>query len=230
MHEQTSHSIRRLSASKLGLFLECPLCFWLGEVKGIHRPRQSFALQSNMDRILKPYFDQYRQKGLPPELEGKVEGKLFPDQSLLDKWRDALHPVLTYQDKEHPDFVLAGGIDDCLINEGYHIPIDFKTTGSSNFEENSIKYYQHQLDIYNLLFETSGYKTHGLAYLVYYKPEAVIEHGVVKFGITVKKMETDIERAKKLFISAIKLIQGPAPRRHSECEFCSWGNDYLNFE
>lgn len=228
--KKSKNQIRRLSPSKLSLFLECPLCFWLGEVRGIHRPRQSFALQSNMDRILKPYFDKYRKRGLPPELKGQVEGRLFPDQKLLNKWRNALQPVLTYKDKKYPDFILAGGIDDCLIDNGYHLPVDFKTTGSSRFEENSIKYYQHQLDIYTLFLETQGYKTKGLAYLVYYKPEEVLKKGVVKFGITIKEMKTDIERGKKLFVEAIKLIKGPAPQGHSGCEFCSWGNDYLNFE
>lgn len=218
----------QLSASALGLYLECPKCFWLQKIEGIHRPSQIFALQSNFDRILKPYFDKFRAEGkMPPELEGLVEGRLFENQVLLNQWRDAWRPVLKYEHPEYTNFVLAGGIDDCLFDGQHYIPIDFKTTGSSNFEENSEKYYQHQVDIYNFLLEENGYPTKELAYLIYYKPEQVIDKGVMKFQIVVKKMETSHERAKGLFEEAIKLLQGPMPASHSACQYCSWGNDFV---
>lgn len=221
----------QLSPSTLSLFLECPKCFWFQKIKGIHRPPSILALQSNFDRVLKSYFDEYRVKEqLPPELKNKVEGELFKDVGLLEKWRNALRPALRYQHPEYSNFILAGGIDDCLFDGKYYIPLDFKTTGSSSFEENSEKYYQHQLDIYNFLLEENGYPTKGLAYLIYYKPEKVIDEGVIKFQIVVKKMSTDSKRAKKLFEDAIEILQGPLPKSHSECKFCSWGNDYMLFQ
>ncbi len=230
MDQQTLRQLHRLSPSKLSLMFECPLCFWLGEAKGIHRPKLNFALQSNFDRIIKDYFDSYRTKGVPPELTGKVPGHLFPDTVLLEQWRNALRPTLVYQDPRHPKYALAGGLDDCLIDGDSYIPIDFKTTGSSSFEENSVRYYQHQLDIYCLLLDTQGYRTRGQAFLVYYKPESVVREGIVKFQIVVKEMKTDPERGAGLFRQAIALIEGPAPKRHSACEFCSWGNDYAGVE
>ncbi len=202
--------------------MECPKCFWLQKINGIHRPKQIFAIQNNFDRILKIYFDNFREgDNLPPELIGKVEGKLFADKELLEKWRNALKPTLKYRHPDYPDFGLAGGLDDCLFDGKYYIPIDFKTTGSSSFEENSEKYYQHQLDIYNFLLEENGYKTRGIAYLVYYKPEEVVGEGTIKFQIVVKKMETDHKRALRLFEDAIELLQGPMPKSHSECEYCA---------
>jgi CRISPR/Cas system-associated exonuclease Cas4 (RecB family) len=227
----------RLSPSALSLYLECPKCFWLQKINGIHRPSQVFALQSNFDRILKPYFDKFRkEKKLPPELMGKVEGMLFDDQELLEKWRNALKPTLKYCHPQYENFSLAGGLDDCLVVSAsnhlfdgrYYIPLDFKTTGSSSFEENSEKYYQHQLDIYNFLLEENGYKTKGIAYLIYYKPEEVVDEGLMKFQIVVKKMETDHKRALRLFEDAIELLQNPMPKSHSECEYCSWANDFID--
>ncbi|OHA15930.1 MAG: hypothetical protein A3A10_02090 [Candidatus Tagabacteria bacterium RIFCSPLOWO2_01_FULL_42_9] len=217
--------------------MECPKCFWLQKVNGIHRPSQIFALQSNFDKILKNYFDKFREKNeLPPELMGKVEGMLFNNKEILEKWRNALRPTLKYIHPENENFILAGGIDDCLITdepsslfgEKYYIPIDFKTTGSSSFEENSEKYYQHQLDIYNFLLEKNGYKTKGLAYLVYYKPESVADEGLMKFQIVVKKMETDHRRALRLFEDAIEILNGPMPKSHSDCGYCSWANDFID--
>ncbi|PIQ69398.1 MAG: hypothetical protein CO056_00270 [Candidatus Tagabacteria bacterium CG_4_9_14_0_2_um_filter_41_11] len=219
----------QLSPSSLSLYMECPKCFWLQKINGIHRPQQIFALQSNFDRILKPYFDKFRKEGkLPPELNGKVEGKLFEDQELLEKWRNALRPTLKYKHPRREGFFLAGGLDDCLFDGRYYIPVDFKTTGSSSFEENSEKYYQHQLDIYNFLLTESGYETKGLAYLVYYKPKEVSGEGLMKFQITVKKMGTEHKRALRLFEDAIELLEGPMPKSHSDCQFCSWANDFID--
>ncbi|MBI2625372.1 MAG: PD-(D/E)XK nuclease family protein [Candidatus Nealsonbacteria bacterium] len=221
----------RLSASSLNLFLECPKCFWAYKAKGVKKPEQSFALQNNFDRILKPYFDKFRAKGeLPPELVGQVEGKLMPDQGLIDRWRDAMRPVLAYQDKEQSDFVLVGALDDCLFDGEYYIPVDFKTTGSAAFEENAKKYYQHQLNIYNFLLEQGGYKTKGIAYLVYYKPDNVADKGIINFQVGVKKMETSHEMALKLFQDGIKTLLGPIPKSSPFCQYCSWSSDFVELK
>lgn len=79
-----------LSPSKLTLFEECPLCFWLYMVKGIRRPEgPSSTLPRGMDNLIKEYFDRYRKIGeMPPEIKGKVQGKLLEDQELLNEWEN----------------------------------------------------------------------------------------------------------------------------------------------
>ena len=64
-----------LSPSALGLFKNCPRCFWLEKVKNIKRPRGIFpSLPGGMDAVIKTYFDTFRaKKELPPELDGKIE-------------------------------------------------------------------------------------------------------------------------------------------------------------
>ena len=213
-----------LSPSALKLFRECPRCFYQYKVKGIHRPPLNFALQSNIDRILKVYFDGFRKQGiLPPELEGQVQGKLFDDQATLERWRDAMHPTLTYREPDLPGFFLGGGIDDCLDERGVLAPVDYKTTGGSNFEETSEQYYQHQLDIYDLLIREQGRKTKGCGYLVYYKPEEIVGSGMIRFRTVVKQMETKPARAIALFREAAALLRGTLPPSHSTCTYCSWG-------
>ena len=68
----------QLSATTLKLFQECPRCFWLHVNKKIERPRGPFpSLPSGIDRVLKTYFDGYRQdRELPPLIRGKFEGQL----------------------------------------------------------------------------------------------------------------------------------------------------------
>lgn len=215
-----------LSASSLKLFKECPRCFYLQKKEGIHRPPLNFALQSNLDRILKTYFDGFRRKGeLPPELVGNVTGKLFADEEVLEAWRNALRPVLTYRDPKLPGYVLGGGIDDCLDDHGVLTPVDYKTTGGSNFEETAEQYYQHQLDIYDLLIREQGRKTSGIGYLVYYKPDEIIGHGEVKFRTVVKKLATKPERGLALFREGVACLSGARPPRHTACSYCSWGEN-----
>jgi len=225
----------QLSPSKLNLFQECPLCFWLSEVKGIHRPEgiQS-TLPRGMDILIKKYFDEYRTKDeLPPELVGKVEGKLFSDMKLLKKWR-YWKTGLRYEDKKL-NATLYGALDECFVipsknpNETIYIPVDYKTRGF-DLKEDSTNYYQTQLDCYTFLLEASGYKHLSFGYLIFYIPKEIKKEGVVRFVIEPKKIKTNPKAGLDIFEKAVKLLRGPQPKSHSECKYCAWGNDFVRFE
>ena len=220
--------IRLSPTTGLNLFRECPRCFWLHFNEKVHRPRGIFpSLPGGMDLVIKKYFDNYRGD-LPPEIEGRVEGVLVKDLKLMEKWRN-WRTGLEYHNKEL-DAVLFGALDDCLIDNDYYISLDYKTRGSAPKDGDSEKYYQTQLDTYNFLLETNGYKAKDFAYLVYYYPEEVRKDGVVKFNIKPVKVKTDLNRAKKTFLDAVELLKGPIPKHHSDCEYCSWISDRLGFE
>jgi len=105
----------------------------------------------------KDYYDSYRKEGgLPPELQGKVEGKLVPDIELMDDWRNWRRGLSFFD----PDLqaTLGGAIDECLVDEDIYIPVDFKTRGSPPKEGQSELFYQTQLDTYSLLLQKNGYK------------------------------------------------------------------------
>ena len=220
----------KLSPSKLNLFLECPLCFWLSE-HGVHRPRGPFpSLPGGMDRKLKVYFDKYRKKGeLPPALKGKVEGNLYDDLEKMNIWRNNFKGLSWTDEKGN---ILRGAIDDCLFDKktGNFIVIDFKTYGGSEIKEEKIEFYQNQLDCYALLFEKNGLRHPGYFYLVFFLPLEVKEHGEVKFDIQVKKVKVNSKKALNTFNKAIKVIKGRRPSKHSECEFCAWADDNWKFE
>ena len=218
----------RLSPSTLNLFLECQKCFWLEQVRGIHRPRGIFpSLPGGMDNLIKKYFDKYRLQGkLPPEIEGKVDGVLMADLDLLNKWR-SWRTGLVYKDLES-GAILSGALDDLLVNPSkqVYMPFDYKTRGYA-LKEDSSSFYQNQLNCYSLMLEANGMKSAGFGYLCYYIPKDVAEGGQVRFEITVKKMDVDPEAAKKVFENAQELIKGPMQKTHNECIYCSWGNDFL---
>ena len=211
-------SAYRLSPSALNLFLDCPRCFWLDKNKGLKRPRGIFpSLPGGMDLVIKKYFDTYRIKNdLPPEIKGKVSGQLFSDIAILEKWRNWRNSDLCYEDS---NAILVGALDDCLMDDSRYIPLDYKTRGSG-LSEDPRKYYQNQLDCYCLMLEHSGFKTKGLAYLVYYWPEEMRQDGVVKFHVEPIKIKTDIESAKITIRDAVKLLSLPMPPSNPNCEYC----------
>ena len=216
--------IIKLSPSTISLFMECPRCFWLQFNKNIHRPRGIFpSLPGGMDGVIKKYYDTYRRQGkLPPEVDGKLTGKLFDDEKLLKSWQSNWEGI-KYFDKDL-NALMKGVLDDCLVDGDIYIPLDYKTRGY-DLKEDSTSYYQHQLDIYCYLLAKNGYKITNYAYLVYYFPKAVKENGLVEFNVEPKKVDTDIKHAEQLFKEAVACLKGPEPKRDADCscEFCNWG-------
>lgn len=221
----------RLSPSTIALAKECPRCFWLAVRENVRRPARPFpSLPGGMDNIIKSYFDSFRVKGeLPPEIEGKIEGRLFPDIKKLNEWRN-WRTGLSYTDK-NLNATLSGALDDLLVQGKYYLPLDYKTRGYA-LKENDKNYYQHQLDLYSLLLEENGLPTKGLAYLLYFHPVEVLKEGLglVRFEVTPKKEEASVERARGLFTSAVKIARAEIPQAHTDCAFCNWGTLLGDFE
>lgn len=213
----------RFSPSSLNLFLDCARCFWLEKVKSIKRPRGIFpSLPGGMDRVIKTHFDLFRPKGvLPPELKGRdFEGiKLFPDQKLLEKWRD-WRTGLTCQTAGGAQ--LIGALDDLLVKDGLHVPFDYKTKGSPTTEADAIRYYQNQLDCYALLLELNKFQTAGFAFLLYFSPQTMSEQGSATFHVQAIRIATDPRRAEETIKKAVSSISGPMPASGERCEYCAW--------
>jgi len=213
-----------LSPTKLALFQECPFCFWLAEKEKIERPRGPVStLPQSIDKLIKNYFDYYRSRGeLPPEIAGKVKGKLIA-QEILNDWRkNNKNSKPQYFDKETNAF-LFGALDECLIvDDKYYIPVDYKTYGY-NLKEDSSYYYQLQLDCYTLMLEGEGLAHLNIAYLIYYIPEKIEENNLIRFKTEIREVKTDSKRAKEIFLKAIEILRNPNPPAPSgECKFCYW--------
>jgi len=113
--------------------------------------------------------------------------------------------------------VLHGGVDNILIKEKKLIVLDYKTKGSSA-KEDAHKFNQHQLDIYNFLLRSMGYKTEDYSFLLFYSPSEVLETGEVIFHTELRKVKTSIKDGEKLFQDAIKLLNSECPDKH--CVWC----------
>ena len=213
-----------LSPATINLMLECKRCFWLQLVKKIKRPSMHFpSLPSGMDRILKKHFDKFMEKGeLPPEIReyGLRNGyKLFDDKVKLEAWRD-IQKGIRYKDKES-GVLLKGAIDTLLKKGRKLVVLDYKTRGYPT-KEDTHKYYQVQMDIYNFLLRKNGYETENYAYLLFYCPKEITETGEVIFDTELRKIPTNAERGEKVFKKAIEILSGPMPEPSENCEFCKW--------
>jgi len=206
--------IKWLSHTALEELHRCPRCFWLSYKEGIRQPEgiQS-RLANRFDIILKKYFDSYRVKGkLPSLIDGKIKGKL------QNPFRER------YYFRFDDDYGFYGKLDECLIDEqGFHIPIDFKTASSDPREKETLSAYQNQIDEYLFLMEENGKKVANFGYLIYFFPQMSIEltNGFPMI-VHIVKIERKVKDIKKKIEAAIKILQGPIPQSSPECVFCNW--------
>lgn len=210
-----------LSPSALGVFKDCPLCFWLDRNLKIKRPEgPKSGMPNAVDAILKTLYDQHRALGtLPPEIAPYILGTLFPDQAQMKRWRY----WKTGLETEISGAAFQGALDDLIISpEGKYSPLDIKTKGSEPDEGYAERYYQHQMDCYTLLLETNERPVDRTAYLPFYFPLPVGEDGLLKFGTKVIRMKTDPKAADDLVVLAVECLSGVMPAPGIECKFCRY--------
>jgi len=173
-----------------------------------------------MDGIIKKYFDTYRDKQqLPPELAAVTQGRLV-DGPTIQNWR-FWKTGLAFVDKDHSK--LIGAFDDCLVSEGKHVPVDYKTRGYA-LRDDSTSYYILQMSCYGFLLSKNGYPTSDYAYLIFYIPEVFTDKGVVNFSVQVKKVEIyPVEKVYQVFRDALVVLQkNEPPEAALTCSFCAW--------
>ncbi len=222
MEISMEQTLIKITPSQVGMLLECPRCLWLYFNKGLRQPMGPFpSLPGGMDLLFKNYFDEYRKKNsLPPELEGKVDGaRLFPDLALLDRWRTNMQGIQA----TFPEYglFLKGAIDDLLLTDaGEVIVLDFKTRGFPT-KENSHSYYQHQLDLYTLLFDKNDYDVASYAYLLFFWPKEYTSAGS-RFESDLVKITVSPEGGRRVLESVSLIIKGPQPSAIPSCGFCRY--------
>src|SRR3989344_2617438 len=102
----------KLSRSKLELFLNCRLCFYLDRRLGVGQPPGlPFNLNSAVDHLLKKEFDIHRAgKTAHPLMKAYgIAAVPFPHPE-LDKWRESFVGIQYLHEKTN--FIITGAIDD----------------------------------------------------------------------------------------------------------------------
>jgi len=212
----------KISPSGIGILLECPRCLWLHVNESKKRPQGIFpSLPGGMDGVFKKYFDEYRIRGeLPPEIDGKIKGRLFDDAQKLKEWREFNfgRGGIKAEIPEY-DMILSGAIDDLVVSpDGKYVPFDFKTRGYP-VKEDTHEHYRHQLDLYALLFQKNGMEPASYGYLLFFWPESY-GLGMANFKTELIEMDVSPNRGMSVLKKAHDIITGPIPLAHQSCEYC----------
>jgi len=205
--------IHWLSHSAIEQINRCPRCFWLSYKEKIRLPEgiQS-RLANRFDVVLKQYFDGYRKKNLlPPVIEKKLSGKL--ENPFKEK----------YFYKINDDYGFWGKLDECLVQDGKYIPVDFKTASSDPREKTILDAYQHQIDEYVYLQENNHRQTKGFGYLIFFYPDLSDEvHNGFPMVMHIKKVTAHPGEVPSRIENAIKILENPIPKSSLNCSFCGW--------
>jgi PD-(D/E)XK nuclease superfamily len=209
------------SPSKLNK-LECARCFYDENKLDIARPRGIFpGLPGGVDRVMKLTRDTNRAV-LPANMQRVNDGRRFLGDvagiTKLRNWSSGLQAKLTINGKR---VRVIGAFDDIVAEEdGTYSPYDDKTKGDLP-KDDGAKYYQLQLDLYDLLLKENGLKPSGKAYLNYHYPMVVIGDEIV-FGHALYALTTNADMAIAVMSKAIDILEGKRPFSNPQCEYCQF--------
>ncbi len=191
----------------------CRRCFWLAYKQKIRQPEgiQS-RLASRFDVVLKHYFNEYREsEKLPPLIEGKLNGLL------QNPFKEA------YFHRINEQYGFYGKLDECIIDHGSYIPVDFKTSSSDPRDKEILEAYRNQIDEYLFLLSENKLPIAGYGYLIFFYPDLSGNvHNGFPMVCNIVKVEGRPELVLTRIEKAISILEGPIPESATDCSFCAW--------
>jgi hypothetical protein len=213
----------KLSRSKLGLFLECPRCFWLEMKKGIKRPQfPPYTINSAIDALLKKEFDIHRENGTAHYVMKKYNLAAIPYKcAQIDDWRHNFTGIQFYH--KPTDFLVFGAVDDVWINpEGELIVVDYKATGAKEYK--IYDDYKRQMEIYQWLLFQNGYKVSKTGYFLFAKvnKEGGFSEGKLSFNLFLEPQEGDTSWVEDILLKARQTLDAALPIYKNSCSYCQF--------
>lgn len=220
----------RLSRSKIGLFTDCPRCFYLDNKLGTARPPGfPFNLNTAVDALLKKEFDIHRsgKTAHPIMTQYKVDAVPFQHES-MDVWRENFKGIT--HDHAASGFTISGAIDDVWVNpKGDLIIVDYKATSKDEKIEALDKDwhdgYKRQMEIYQWLFRANGFKVSDTGYFVYANAGKDKEafDGVLEFEVTLVPHKGDDSWVEKTILDIKKCLESDEiPKNAEDCDYCTY--------
>ncbi|MCX6716100.1 MAG: PD-(D/E)XK nuclease family protein [Candidatus Taylorbacteria bacterium] len=221
----------RVSRSKIDLFLNCQLCFYLDRRLGVARPPGfPFALNSAVDTLLKKEFDIHRAvKSAHPLMDAYGLKGVVPFASeKMDEWRDAMKRGITYVHKP-TGLLVTGGVDDLWINKaGELIIVDYKATSKDekvNLDKEWQIGYKRQMEVYQWLFRMNGFKVSDTGFFVYCngKTDRKAFDAKLEFDIDLIPYEGDDSWVPGALEDIKKCLMAEKPPKPAEnCDYCNY--------
>jgi len=187
-----------------------------------------FSLNLAVDELLKKEFDLLRKKGQSHELMKKYKIDAVPfDHPEIDTWRN------NFEGKQYlhegTNLLIFGAIDDLWINKKEElIVIDYKATSTTqeiSLNDKWKKSYKKQLEIYQWIYEKSGFKVAKTGYIVYANASKNREKfdGKLEFEMTIHPHKGDTTWIEPILFEIKKTLDSDKiPTAGPECEYCPY--------
>lgn len=219
----------RLSRSKIDLFLNCPLCFYLDRRLGVARPSgPPFTLNSAVDALLKKEFDIHRAKNTAHPLmkEYNIDAVPFAHK-MMTEWRENFKGVQFLH--RETNFLVFGAIDDLWINAKKELSVvDYKSTSTAkeiSLDDEWKQGYKRQMEIYQWLLRQNEFKVSDLGYFVYVnarKDRAAFD-GKLEFDVQIIPYQGNDSWVEGVITKAKACLMNPnLPTPAANCEFCHY--------
>ncbi len=216
----------RISRSKVDLYLECPLCFWLEQKKGIKRPPGlPFSLNNAVDHLLKNEFNSARGKEVPERLAKENLNYIPTNHPNLPNWRSNFKGV----SRQYNGIEFFGAIDDLWHDQSNtHFVVDYKATSKADEVNLDAEWqigYKRQVEFYQWLLMGNGLTVSNRAWFVYangIKGDASF-NDQLDFKTKIIPYDGDINWIEPTLDKLISCLSSDIPPKHSvECNYCSY--------
>jgi len=220
----------RVSRSKIDLFLNCQLCFYLDRRMGVGRPPGfPFNLNSAVDTLLKKEFDIHRAAGSEhPLMEAYGLKDIVPYQNEnMNTWRDTFKGV-QYMHKP-TNLLVTGAVDDIWVNKkGELIVVDYKSTSKEEkitLDKEWQIGYKRQMEVYQWLLRQNGFKVSKTGYFVYCngKTDRKAFDGKLEFDVDLIPYDGDDKWVEKALVDLKACLLLPKPPKPAKvCDYCDY--------
>jgi len=220
----------RLSRSKIGLFLECPRCFYIDNKLGTGRPPGfPFNLNSAVDALFKKEFDIHRAAKTQHPLMKHYGVDAVPfAHPEIDTWRENFKGI-EYFDEE-TGFTVSGAVDDVWVKpDGELIIVDYKSTSKDEKIEALDKAwhdgYKRQMETYQWLLRKRGFNVSDKGYFVYANASKDKEafDGRLDFEVTLVPYEGDDSWVSQTLVDIKTCLDSEElPAAADDCDYCRY--------
>ena len=221
----------RMSRSKIDLFMNCQLCFYLDCRLGVGRPPGfPFALNSAVDALLKKEFDIHRAKKRAHPLMSAygLKDTVPYEHEDLDLWRSNFKGIrFVYKPS---NLLVTGAIDDVWVDTktGELSIVDYKSTSKEEKVTLDKEWqigYKRQMEVYQWLFRQNDFKVSPTGYFVYCngKTDREAFDAKLEFDIDVIAYTGDDAWVPKALADIRTCLMAPKPPKPATtCDYCSY--------
>ena len=216
----------RLSRSKVDLFIQCPLCFWLDQKSKVKRPSgPPFSLNIAVDHLLKNEFDESRGKDIPERLARENLSFVPTNHPLLSRWRENFKGVT----RQYRGIEFFGAIDDLWHDMfGVHYVVDYKATSKADEVSLDADWqiaYKRQVEFYQWLLRGNDLEVYNKAWFVYangIKGDSSFDDQLA-FKTKLLSYDGDASWIEPTLDSLIECLASESPPPHTtDCPYCQY--------